>query len=65
VTPDGDSEPISGAVTVQTVRETKRFDLELARGLVTLPVTDASCRVEVELSQARDAPRADPDEATR
>jgi hypothetical protein len=63
VTPEGDSEPISGAVTVQTVRETKRFDLELARGLLTLPVTDAFCRVEVELTQARAAPPADLDEA--
>jgi amino acid permease len=55
VTPEGDSEPISGSVTVRTGRETKRFAPDLARGPVTLPVIDAACRVDVELTETRDA----------
>jgi amino acid permease len=62
VTPDGDSEPISGSVTVRTGRETKRFAPDLARGPVTLPVIDAVCRVDVELTETRDATPTLPDE---
>jgi amino acid permease len=47
-TPDGDSEPISGSITVQTCGETKRYDIQLAKGRVTLPLVGATCRVDIE-----------------
>jgi amino acid permease len=53
VTPEGDSEAIGGAVTVQTGRGIERFDLELAKGQVIVPVTDATCRVDIELTAIR------------
>ena len=64
ITADGDSEPISGSVTVQCGAETKRFDLDLARGPVTVPVTDAIARVDVELTEMREATPVVRDEAT-
>jgi hypothetical protein len=48
VTHDGDSEPIGGSITVQTRGETSRHDIMLAKGQVTLPFTDATCRVDIE-----------------
>jgi amino acid permease/predicted transcriptional regulator len=55
VTPEGDSEAIGGSITVQTGGETKRFDIKLANGQVILPLTDATCRVDIELTEMRDA----------
>jgi amino acid permease/predicted transcriptional regulator len=54
VTPEGDSEAIGGSVTVKTSGEAKRFDIKLAKGQVILPMTAASCRVDIELSEMRD-----------
>jgi len=48
VTPDGDSEPISGSITVRTCGETKRYDIQLAKGHVILPLAGAICRVDIE-----------------
>jgi amino acid permease len=48
VTHDGDSEPIGGSITVQTRRETSRYDIMLAKGQITLPLTGATCRVDIE-----------------
>jgi hypothetical protein len=55
VTPEGDSDPIGGSVTVQTGGETKRFDIKLAKGRVVLPLTGATFRVDIELAEMRDA----------
>jgi hypothetical protein len=55
VTPEGDSEAIGGSVTVQTGGEIKQFDLELAKGQVIVPVTDATCRVDIEFTGMRGA----------
>ena len=54
VTTDGDSEPIGGSITVQTGGETRRYDIKLANGQVTLPLTGATCRVDIEPTQMRD-----------
>jgi amino acid permease/predicted transcriptional regulator len=54
VTPEGDSEAIGGSMTVQTGDDIKRFDIKLAEGQVILPVTDATCRVDIELTEMRD-----------
>jgi len=53
VTSDGDSEPIGGSITVQTGDETKRYDIKLAKGQVTMPLTGATCRVDIEPTQIR------------
>jgi hypothetical protein len=55
VTPEGDSEALGGSVTVQSHGETKRFDIELAKGQVILPLADETCRVDIELTETRDA----------
>lgn len=55
VTREGDSEAIGGSMTVQTGGETKRFDIKLAKGQVILPLTAAACRVDIELTEMRDA----------
>jgi hypothetical protein len=55
VTPEGDSEAIGGSMTVQTGDDIKRFDIKLAEGQVDLPATDATCRVDIELTEMRDA----------
>lgn len=48
MTSDGDSEPMDGSITVQTGSETKTYDIKLAKGQVTLPLTGATCRVDIE-----------------
>ncbi len=48
VTSDGDSEPIGGSITVQTSGAARRYDIKLAKGQVTLPLTGATCRVDIE-----------------
>jgi hypothetical protein len=48
VTNEGDSEPIGGSVTVQTRDQTSRYDIMLAKGQITLPLTGATCRVDIE-----------------
>jgi hypothetical protein len=53
VTHDGDSEPIGGSITVQTRGETSRYDIMLAKGQVTLPLTGATCRVDIEPTEMR------------
>jgi len=53
VTADGDSEPIGGSITVQTGDETKTYDITLAKGQVTMPLTGATCRVDIEPTQIR------------
>jgi amino acid permease len=60
VTPEGDSEAIGGSMTVQTAAATKRFDIKLAKGQVILPVTGATCRVDIELTEMRDAKAQEP-----
>jgi amino acid permease len=57
VTPDGDSEPLPGRVQVQLAGESKEFDLELARGQVLVPLSDAACRVAVTFPEAPAASR--------
>jgi hypothetical protein len=42
-------------MTVQSGGETKRFDIELTKGEVIVPVTNATCRVDIELTEIRDA----------
>jgi hypothetical protein len=41
-------------MTVRTGDDIKRFDIKLAEGQVILPVTDATCRVDIELTEMRD-----------
>jgi hypothetical protein len=53
VTHDGDSEPIGGSITVQTRGKTSRYDIMLAKGQVTLPLTGATCRVDIEPAEMR------------
>jgi hypothetical protein len=60
VMPDGDSEAVGGSVTVQTGGETKRFDIELAKGQVIVPVSDATCRVDIDLTETRHANAQEP-----
>jgi amino acid permease/predicted transcriptional regulator len=55
LTPEGDAEAIGGSVSVQTGGEVRRFDLELAKGQVVVPVTEATCRVDIEFTGMRDA----------
>jgi amino acid permease/predicted transcriptional regulator len=60
VTPDGESEAIGGSMTVQAGGTTRRFDIKLAKGQVSLPVTDATCQVDIELTEMRDANAQEP-----
>ena len=53
VTPDGDSEPIGGSITVQFGGETRTYDIQLAKGQVTLPLTGATCRVDIQPAEIR------------
>jgi amino acid permease/DNA-binding transcriptional ArsR family regulator len=53
VTPDGDSEPIGGSITVQVGGETRTYDIQLAKGQVTLPLTGATCRVDIQPVELR------------
>jgi amino acid permease len=53
VTPDGDSEPIGGSITVQAGGETRTYDIQLAKGQVTLPLTGATCRVDIQPVELR------------
>jgi len=55
VTSEGDSEAIGGSITVQTGGQTKRFDIKLVMGQVVLPMADATCRVDIELTEMREA----------
>jgi amino acid permease/predicted transcriptional regulator len=61
VTSAGDSEPIGGSITVQTGDETMRYDIQLAKGLVILPLTGATCRVDIEPADIRGPKAQDPD----
>ncbi len=53
VTPGGDSEPIGGSITVQAGGETKTYDIQLAKGQVTLPLTGATCQVDIQPTEIR------------
>jgi hypothetical protein len=53
VTPEGDSEPIGGSITVQAGGETKTYDIQLAKGQVTQPLTGATCRVNIQPAEIR------------
>jgi amino acid permease len=53
VTPEGDSEPIGGSITVQVGVETKTYDIQLANGQVTQPLTGATCRVDIQPTEIR------------
>jgi amino acid permease/DNA-binding transcriptional ArsR family regulator len=53
VTPGGDSEPIGGSITVQAGVETKTYDIQLANGQVTQPLTGATCRVDIQPTEIR------------
>jgi len=53
VTPGGDSEPIGGSITIQTGGETKTYDIQLAKGQVTLPLTGTTCRVDIQPAEIR------------
>ena len=54
MTADGDSEPIGGSITVRTGGATRRYDIKLAKGQVTLPLTGATCRVDIEPAEIPD-----------
>ena len=45
---------------MRTGGETKRFDSELAMGQVSLPLTDTTCRVDIEVTEMRDAKAQEP-----
>jgi hypothetical protein len=53
VTQEGDSEPIGGSIMVQIRDETSRYDIMLAKGQLTLPLTGATCRVDIEPADAQ------------
>ena len=53
MTPEGDSEPIGGSITVQAGVETKTYDIQLANGQVTQPLTGAACRVDIQPTEIR------------
>src|SRR5215472_5099957 len=50
VTPDGYSVPISGSITAQTRDKTIRNDHHFSKGADHLPLTGATCRVDIELA---------------
>lgn len=60
-TSDGDSEPIGGSIAVQTGGATRRYDIKLAKGQVTLPLTGTTCRVDIEPTQIPDPKAQDHD----
>ena len=60
-TSDGDSEPIGGSIAVQTGGTTRRYDIKLAKGQVTLPLTGATCRVDIEPTEIPDQKAQDHD----
>ena len=53
VTPEGDSEPIGGSITVQVGVETKTYDIQLANGQVTLPLTGRTWQVDIQPPEIR------------
>jgi hypothetical protein len=60
-TSDGDSEPIGGSITVRTGGATRRYDIKLAKGQVTLPLTGATCCVDIEPTKMPDRKAQDHD----
>jgi hypothetical protein len=60
-TSDGDSEPIGGSIAVQTGGTTRRYDIKLAKGQVTLPLTGATYRVDIEPTEIPDQKAQDHD----
>jgi hypothetical protein len=54
VTPEGDSEGITGLLHVRQGEETKRFDLKLSKGQVVLPVAPGACQIDITLAEASD-----------
>jgi hypothetical protein len=60
-TSDGDSEPIGGSIAVRTGGATRRYDIKLAKGQVTLPLTGATCRVDIEPTEIPDRKAQDHD----
>jgi hypothetical protein len=53
VTQEGDSEPIGGSITVHAGGETKTYDIQLAKGQVTQPLTGATCQVDMQPAEIR------------
>jgi hypothetical protein len=53
VTPEGDSEPTGGSITVQVGVETKTYDIQLANGQVTLPLTGRTWQVDIRPPEIR------------
>jgi amino acid permease len=60
-TSDGDSEPIGGSIAVRTGGATRRYDMKLAKGQVILPLTGATCRVDIEPTEIPDRKAQDHD----
>ena len=54
VTPEGDSEGISGLLHVRQGDETRQFDLKLSKGQVMLPVAPGTCQVDILLAEESD-----------
>lgn len=52
VTEEGVSEAVSGFVRVQMAKETKSFNLALSNGQVLLPLSETTCRVSIEPTEA-------------
>jgi len=52
VTPEGESEGISGSVRVRQGEQTDEFDLKLSKGQVVLPVAPGACQVDITLAEA-------------
>jgi hypothetical protein len=53
VTPEHDSRALPADVDVRLGDESRQFDLELSRGQVVLPLTEASWSVEITLAKTR------------
>jgi predicted transcriptional regulator len=53
VTPGGDSEPIGGSLTVQAGDQISTYDIQLAKGQVTLPLTGTTCQVDIQPTEIR------------
>jgi amino acid permease len=53
VTPGGDSEPIGGTIIVEAGGEINTYDIQLAKGQVTLPLTGGTCQVDIQPTEIR------------
>jgi hypothetical protein len=52
ITPEGNSEGLPALLEADCGREKEEFDLKLAGGQVTLPLTGGACHLEITLPES-------------